>query len=91
MISPYALSCFFHIYRYIQQHRDGRSTLWAEVRHEIRLSLGMIWLSYSSIKFDPVYHVDAGDASSSAYVLMYTLATPVEVRHLINWRESWRY
>ena len=91
MISPHALSCFFHIYRYIQQHRDGRSTLWAEVRHEIRLSLGMIWLSCSSIKFDPVYHVDAGDASSSAYALMYTLATPVEVRHLINWRESWRY
>ena len=91
MISPHALSCFFHIYRYIQQHRDGRSTLWGEVRHEIRLSLGMIWLSCSSIRFDPVYHVDAGDASSSAYALLYTLATPAEVRHLIKWRESWRY
>ena len=40
MLAPAFLSCYFHIFRFMQQNRGGRAEVWREVRREIRLSLG---------------------------------------------------
>lgn len=91
MVTPCALSCFFHIYRYIQSNRDKRSTLWAVVRAEIRTALGLVWLASSSCKFDTIRQLDVGDSSSGAYALVTTWASVQELSHIVRWRETWRY
>ena len=91
MITPSALSVFFHIYRFIQKHRDQRAPLWGCVRQEIRNALGVLWLSRCNILFDPIQQVDAGDASMGAYALLTTWSSQEEIRHLCKWRETWRY
>ena len=72
MIAPSALSCFFHIYRFVQQHREHRAVLWTSVREEIKLALGLLWLTSTNLAFDIVRQVDAGDSSTGAYALMTT-------------------
>ena len=91
MLTPHALSAFFHIYRYIEQHRHHRHTIWSNVRHEIRTSLGLLWMARSNLAFDPVMQVDVGDSSTSAYALMTTWCTFAEIAHLCKWREVWRF
>ena len=91
MLAPAGLSCFFHIYRFIQQHRGKRAEVWKEVREEIKLALGMIWLSRCNLLFDPILQVDAGDASTSGYALMTTLASPTEIGDGCRFRETWRF
>jgi hypothetical protein len=91
MLAPSALSCFFHIYKFVQQHRHHRAVLWGTVRQEMRNALGLIWLFSSPLRFDPICQVDAGDSSSGAYALLTTWANEKEVGHLCNWRESWRF
>lgn len=91
MITPCALSCFFHIYRFVQQHRHHRTILWAAVREEMKLAMGLMWLTSSTLQFDPVLQVDAGDSSSGAYALLTTWSTPYEVSELCKFREVWRF
>ena len=91
MITPSALSCFFDIYRYIQLFRDKRAVLWSSVRREMRLALGLLWLSSSSVVMDPIRQVDAGDSSGKAFALTTTWATFGEVAEVSKWREVWRY
>jgi hypothetical protein len=91
MITPCGLSCFFQIYRFVQQHRHHRTFLWGSVREEIKLALGLLWMSSSLLKFDPVYQLDAGDSSSGAYALMTTWASFDELVALCKYREFWRF
>ena len=58
MLQPSFLSCFYHIYKFIQKYRGGRAEIWKEVRVEIRLALGVVWLSRSNLVFDPIHQVD---------------------------------
>lgn len=91
MLHPALLSCFHHIYRFLQNHRAGRAEIWKEVREEIKLSLGVLWLSRCNLEFVPVRQVDAGDSSGKAYALMTTWATFREIAASCRWRESWRF
>lgn len=91
MVAPSALSCFFDIYRYIQLFRDRRAVLWSSVRREMRLALGLMWISSASVVMDPIRQVDAGDSSGGAFALMTTWATFEEVSELSKWRDVWRY
>ena len=91
MLSSHALSAFFHIYRFVEQFRDGRGVLWSSVREEIRTALGLVWLCGCSIRFDPILQVDAGDSSSGAFALMTTWCSHREVADICKWRESWRF
>ena len=91
MLMPSGLSCFFHIYRFLQQHRFGRSELWESVRNEIKTALGLMWLAQSNLRFDPVKQVDAGDASGHGFALMTTLASRTEISEACRWREGWRF
>ena len=70
MISPQALSCFFHIYKFVQKYRGIRAELWQSVREEIKMALGVVWMCRATLEFNPVFQVDAGDSSSSAFALM---------------------
>lgn len=91
MISPTALSCFFHIYKFVQQHRGKRVELWPSVREEIKMALGVVWMCRSSLAFDPVRQVDAGDASGSAFALVTTWASTNEIAQACQRREAWRF
>lgn len=91
MLAPCGLSCFFHIYRFIAENRDRRAYMWNSVRHEIRLSLGIMWLARSQIDFDPIRQVDVGDSSDTAYAMLTTWAKPSEIASVVRWRESWRF
>lgn len=91
MLLPSGLSCFFHIYRFVQQHRNGRTALWESVKREIKLALGLVWLAQSSLKFDPIHQVDAGDASGHGFALMTTWASRSEISEACRWREGWRF
>ena len=91
MLMPGGLSCFFHIYRFLQQHRLGRAELWESVRNEIKMALGLVWLAQSNLKFDPVRQVDAGDASGHGFAMMATLASKSEISEACRWREGWRF
>ena len=91
MLSPSGLSCFFHIYRFVAENRGKRAFMWNTVRHEIRLALGVMWMSRSSIGFNPVRQIDVGDSSSTAYALLTTWASPQEICECIRWRETWRF
>lgn len=53
MLTPHALSAFYHIYRYIDQFRDRRGVVWASVREEIRLGLGLMFMTSVNLSFDP--------------------------------------
>ena len=91
MVTPSALSAFFHIYRYINTFRSRRAALWGNVRQEIRTALGLLWMTSASIVFDPIKQVDVGDSSSGAFALLTTVAEKHEIRELCKWREVWRY
>ena len=91
MLSPHGLSCFFHIYKFVAQHRDTRAVLWPTVKREIRNALGVMWLARASIGFDVIRQVDVGDSSSSAYALLTTWCDPHEIAELVKWREVWRF
>ena len=91
MITPSALSCFFDIYRYIDMFRSRRGVIWGSVRQEMRTALGLMWMTTTSIVFDPVRQVDAGDSSSGAFALLTTLAEKREIKEVCKWREIWRY
>ena len=91
MLSPGGLSCFFHIYRFIEENRGKRAFMWNSVRHEIRLGLGVMWLARSCIEFDPIRQVDVGDSSDSAYALLTTWASTAEISEIVKWRETWRF
>ena len=91
MLSSHGLSAFFHIYRFVEQFRDGRGVLWSSVREEIRTALGLVWLCGSHIRFDPILQVDAGDSSSGAFALMTTWCSHREVSEICKWREGWRF
>ena len=53
--------------------------------------MGLMWLTSSTLQFDPVLQVDAGDSSSGAYALLTTWSTPYEVSELCKFREVWRF
>ena len=91
MTTPSSLSCFFNIYRYINTFRTRRAVIWGSVRQEIRTALGLLWVSSTSIVFDPIRQVDAGDSSSGAFALLTTFAHRQEVKEVCQWREVWRY
>ena len=91
MIAPQALSCFFHIYKFVQKFRGKRAELWPSVREEIKMALGMVWLCRATLVFDPIVQVDAGDSSNSAFALMTTEAGPGEIAEACRWREVWRF
>eukprot|EP00435_Cladocopium_sp_Y103_P015295 s2932_g3.t1 len=91
MISPQALSCFFHIYKFVQQYRGRRAELWQSVREEIKMALGVVWMCRATLEFNPVFQVDAGDSSSSAFALMTTEASHAEIAEACRWRETWRF
>ena len=65
--------------------------MWSSVRQEIRTALGLLWMSSTSIIFDPVRQVDAGDSSSGAFALLTTFADRQEIKEVCKWREVWRY
>lgn len=65
--------------------------MWSSVRQEIRTALGLLWISSTSIIFDPVRQVDAGDSSSGAFALLTTFADRQEIKEVCKWREVWRY
>eukprot|EP00438_Fugacium_kawagutii_P022823 Skav218923 [mRNA] locus=scaffold2031:18320:23007:+ [translate_table: standard] len=91
MLTPAALSSFFHIYRFVQQHRHHRAVIWSSVRREIKHSLGLLWLTTSHLSFDPVLQVDCGDSSSGAFALLTTWAKKGEVAEICKFREAWRF
>ena len=90
MISPQALSCFFHIYKLVQQYRGRLAELWQSVREEIKMALGVVWMCRATLVFSLVFQVDAGDSSSSAFALMTTEASYAEIAEACRWRETWR-
>eukprot|EP00438_Fugacium_kawagutii_P021633 Skav219591 [mRNA] locus=scaffold1719:13998:17447:+ [translate_table: standard] len=91
MLAPHGLSCFFHIYKFVALHRGKRATMWKTVRAEIRLALGVMWLTRTNILFKPVHQVDAGDSSSGAFALLTTWATRNDLKEACRWREVWRF
>ena len=46
MLYPCALSTFFHIYRFVQNHRHHRAVLWKSVREEMKLAIGLMWINH---------------------------------------------
>ena len=91
MTTPSSLSCFFDIYRYINKFRSRRAVIWGSVRQEMRTAFGLIWMSSTSIAFDPIKQVDAGDSSSAAFALLTTFAAGPKTKEVCKWREVWRY
>ncbi len=91
MLTPPLLSCFFHTYRFLKRSEGKRAEVWKEVRSEIKLVLGTLWLARSTLAFDPVRHVDVGDASMQAYAMMSTEASTSEIAEACKWRELWRF
>ena len=91
MLSPAGLSCFSSIYRQIHDSKTSRVEIWPSVREEVRNSLGLIWLSRTSLSFDPVRQVDAGDSSGSAFALLTTWCGVNEIAEACRYRELWRF
>lgn len=91
MLAPHGFSCFFHIYKFVAQHRGTRAVLWPTVKREIRNALGVMWFARASVGFDVIRQVDVGDSSSSAYALLTTWCDPHEISDLIRWHEVWRF
>ncbi len=91
MLAPAGLSCFSSIYRLIHDSHSARVEVWPSVREEIRNALGLIWLSRTSLSFDPVRQVDAGDSSGSAFALLTTWCNVSEIAEACRYRELWRF
>ena len=91
MLTPHALSAFYHIYRYIDQFRDRRGVVWASVREEIRLGLGLMWMTSVNLSFDPIFQLDVGDSSGGAYALLTTWSSVNEIKEICRFREVWRF
>ena len=91
MLAPHGLSCFYRIYKFVSLHRGARAAMWKTVRSEIRLALGVMWLTRTNIHFKPVQQIDAGDSSSDAFALLTTWATRSEIKSACKWREAWRF
>lgn len=91
MLQPGFLSCFYHIYRFIQRFRNRPAEMWREVRAEIRLALGVMWLSRTILAFDPIYQIDVGDSSGEAFALITSWGSTDEIAQACKWREMWRF
>ena len=91
MLAPAGLSCFSSIYRLFHGSHSARVEVWPSVREEIRNALGLIWLSRTSLSFDPVRQVDAGDSSGSAFALLTTWCNVSEIAEACRYRELWRF
>ena len=87
MLAPAGLSCYSTIYRLIHDSKTARVEVWPSVREEIRNSLGLIWLSRTSLSFDAVKQVDAGDSSGSAFALLTTWCTVNEIAEACRYKE----
>lgn len=91
MLTPPLLSCFFHTYRFLKRSEGKRAEVWKEVRSEIKLVLGTLWLARSTLTFDPVRQVDVGDSSMQAFAMMTTEASMEEISEACRMRELWRF
>ena len=91
LLFPGMLSCFFHIYRFLQENRARRAEVWVEVRREIQLALGLLWLCRAEMTFNPIRQVDIGDSSTDAFAMMTTWASTQEVKEACRFREGWRF
>lgn len=87
MLAPAGLSCYSTIYRLIHDSKAARVEVGPSVREEIRNSLGLIWLSRTSLSFDAVKQVDAGDSSGSAFALLTTWCTVNEIAEACRYKE----
>ena len=90
-LKPCLLSCFEHIYRFVDQGRGRRIPLWPSVQKEIRLASNLLWLTRVNLRSQIVNQVDAGDSADFGYALMTMSAPDYEILRAIKHRERWRY
>ena len=91
MIAPCCLSVFYHCYKFVAEAAGRRLQIWRSVRQEMKHAAAVAWLTSANLSGDPIWQVDAGDSSSSAYALLTTLATREEIFQASQFRETWRF
>ena len=73
------------------QGQKGGALAVDQRRDQDELGVGLACNKTSSLIFEPVHQVDAGDASGSAYALLTTWASFAEISDVCRWREAWRF
>ena len=90
-LKPCLLSCFEHIYRFVEQGRGKRIPLWPSVQKEIRLASNLLWLARVNLRTQIVRQVDVGDSADFGYALMTMNAPDYEILRALKYRERWRH
>ena len=86
-----ALSCLSSCYRFASTHLGRRGPVWPNVRREMRLIQGLLFLAEHDMLADisPVVHL--GDSSMYGFSLMFAEAGPDVIRRELEVREKWRF
>ena len=66
-IAPWGLSVLQNTYRFIQKALDGKIKVWSSVRHEMKLSASLVWITRRSLDAPLMLTVEVEDSATSGY------------------------
>ena len=78
-------------YRFAETAWGQRTALPREVKQEMRIVVGLVWLSEVDLAAPYVPHVYASDSADLGYGLMYKKASVDELRTAYRWKEKWSF
>ncbi|CAK0801165.1 unnamed protein product, partial [Prorocentrum cordatum] len=79
------------VYRFAEEAWGARTVLPSEVRQEMRIVVGLVWLAEVDLAAPYVPHVYASDSADHGYGLMYKRASLGDLRSAFRWKEKWSF
>ncbi|CAK0888070.1 unnamed protein product, partial [Prorocentrum cordatum] len=79
------------VYRFAEEAWGMRTVLPSEVRQEMRIVVGLVWLAEVDLAAPYVPHVYASDSADHGYGLMYKRASLGDLRSAFRWKEKWSF
>ncbi|CAK0907206.1 unnamed protein product, partial [Prorocentrum cordatum] len=76
------------VYRFAEEAWGMRTVLPSEVRQEMRIVVGLVWLAEVDLAAPYVPHVYASDSADHGYGLMYKRASLGDLRSAFRWKEK---
>lgn len=74
-------------YKFVSQHLGHRAVMWPNVRRELRIVQGLLFLVEYDLSAPPTVHL--GDSSTYGFALMDTSAQDREILRELSVRERW--
>jgi hypothetical protein len=90
-IAKLGLSCLHATYKFIESALGKRTRVWGSVRHEMKLTLGLFFISGCDLGASVSPEAYIGDSSDWGYSLMVSPVSNAEVRQEIRYKEKWRF